>query len=93
MWVIKAVLDNGSQIYAITQTIANNLALKVTWNRNYRRSNNKLWSYGGSFPIDNRLSNGNYYLTNSNCGMNPMDLNPQNYNRAKKISNFKEKLT
>ena len=29
MWVIKAVLDNGSQIYAITQTIATTWHLRL----------------------------------------------------------------
>ena len=102
--VVRAVLDNGSQISAITQTIAKNLTL--TGPRRTLKlgtSGGRTTTYPNQMVVHFQLASlDEKYVTDFQMeaitmpkvtvDVNPIDVNPQDYHHLKKISNFTEKL-
>ena len=102
--VVRAVLDNGSQISAITKTIAKNLTL--TGPRRTLKlgtSGGQTTTYNDQMVVHFKLASlDEKYVTDFQMeaitmpkvtvDVNPIMVNPQDYNHLKKISNFTEKL-
>lgn len=102
--VVRAILDDGSQISAVTETIAKKLALTGP------RRSLKLGTSGGQTKIYNNQMVVQFQLASRDGkfimdfpmeaitmpkvtpDVKPIEVNPKNYTHLKKISNFTEKL-